>query len=135
MLLVGGSSTAFGFEAAALHPCATNLGLHSGTGLRFNLFEAERLAEPGDFVVLAPEAEHFFGDTPQGNKILMQTLAYLPRPERVAFARTGVVPAIRVTVGLAQYHLLRVAEVITGRQRPCPLPYCRGPEVWTHFVK
>jgi hypothetical protein len=126
VLLVGGSSTAFGFEATTVHPCATNLGLHGGTGLRFNLFEAERLAEAGDVVVLAPEAEQFFGDTAQGNEILMQTLAYLPRSERVAFARTGVVPAIRVTVGLAQYHLLRVVEAIMGRRRSCPVPYCRA---------
>jgi hypothetical protein len=40
-----------------MHPCVTNLGLHGGAGLRFNLFEADRLARAGDVVVLAPEAD------------------------------------------------------------------------------
>jgi hypothetical protein len=31
-----------------MHACATNLGLHGGAGLRFNLFEADRLAQAGD---------------------------------------------------------------------------------------
>ena len=59
ILLVGGSSFAFGTKSAILERRTgrpvVNLGVHAGLGLAFMLAQAAEAARAGDLVVLAPE--------------------------------------------------------------------------------
>jgi hypothetical protein len=63
LLIVGGSSAAFGFDCKALSRelgvHALNLGLHAGLGTEFVLNQAAALARPGDLVLLGLEYEQY----------------------------------------------------------------------------
>jgi hypothetical protein len=69
IIFVGGSSVAFGTDAASFGPNAFNLGLHAGLGISFMLKEVAHFARKGDLIVLSTE---YFLD--EGDKAL---LAYL----------------------------------------------------------
>jgi len=64
LLLVGGSGLAFGMDSPALreslHREPINLGLQASLGFGFILNQAERLAQPGDWIVLLPEYNHYY---------------------------------------------------------------------------
>lgn len=80
LLLVGGSSVAFGCRAdrmeAALERPVVNLGLVGGLGLEFQLREAAALSRPGDEVLLMPEYELLGGEADR--RVLRQILDYRP---------------------------------------------------------
>jgi hypothetical protein len=64
VILVGGSGLAFGMVSPMLregiHREPINLGLQASLGLGYMLNQAERLAQPGDWVVLLPEYNHYY---------------------------------------------------------------------------
>jgi len=70
IILIGGSSVAFGIDSErlerAMHRETLNAGLHAGLGLRLVLNEITDGARSGDLIVLVPEYEHFYGETLNG---------------------------------------------------------------------
>jgi hypothetical protein len=67
-LIVGGSSAWFGFDSGLLEKAidqrVVNLGAHADLPLWFQLSQAEKVARPGDTVLLAAELVHFWRDRP-----------------------------------------------------------------------
>ena len=80
LLIVGGSSAAFGIDsnalASELRRRPINLALHAGLGLDFMLNEARDVMQPGDVVVLSLEYDHLFCDTT--DLTTMQLLEFRP---------------------------------------------------------
>lgn len=67
-LIVGGSSAWFGFDSGLLENATgervVNLGAHADLPLWFQLGQAEKVARPGDTVLLAAELVHFWRNRP-----------------------------------------------------------------------
>jgi hypothetical protein len=63
LIIVGGSSTCFGFNSPVLeqglHRPTVNMGIHQCFGLDYMLAEVSADIRSGDLVVIAPEYEHF----------------------------------------------------------------------------
>lgn len=99
ILIVGGSSAAFGVNSAALERVSgqpvVNLGLNAGLGLRFILNQASSAIRPGDLVVLSPEYALFA----RGEIVDARTMLNLLR---IAPSTTRFVPARKVPVLLDQ---------------------------------
>lgn len=86
VLLVGGSSLAFGADSAALERSVgrpvVNLALHAGLGLDLILGQAERALAPGDVVVLSPEYGLLKPGPPIDSIVVWQHLLAHPRSAR-----------------------------------------------------
>lgn len=84
ILLVGGSSTAFGFNSTALSVATgravVNMGVHAGLGLDFMLRSVEDSLHPGDLVIVTPEYE-LFDKGLRSNTVLYQILPYMQNPD------------------------------------------------------
>jgi hypothetical protein len=80
VILVGGSSTAFGVDSstleASIHRPTINMGLNAGLGLQLMLNEVQESARTGDFVILMPEYEHFYGGILNGDIELAELVQY-----------------------------------------------------------
>ncbi len=76
-VIAGGSSSLEGFEAEtvgkALGRPGVNFAVGAGVGYAFILHETARHLRPGDTVLLAPEFENYFVDTPVVNKAAART--------------------------------------------------------------
>ncbi|MBC8085896.1 MAG: hypothetical protein H7Z40_01425 [Phycisphaerae bacterium] len=83
-VLVGGSSTAFGFNSAALAAATgrsvVNMGVHAGLGLDFMLRSVEDSLRAGDLVIVSPEYE-LFDKSLRNNTVLYQILPYMQSPD------------------------------------------------------
>ncbi|MCU0549117.1 MAG: hypothetical protein MUC48_07195 [Leptolyngbya sp. Prado105] len=101
IILVGGSSVAYGFnspllkERLNLHP--VNMGLHAGLGGEFMLNEVESGLRPNDVVVISLEYENFI-DFPPGAKDVFDVieanpsnLQYIPPSYLPALADRGLI--------------------------------------------
>lgn len=77
LVLVGGSSVHIGISARELGDrlgvACLNFGQHAGLGLPYILFEVEKILEPGDVVLLAPEYFNYFDGYPAINDISVLT--------------------------------------------------------------
>jgi hypothetical protein len=86
ILLVGGSSLAFGVNSAAIERAlgrpVVNLGLHAGLGLDLALRQAERSLAQGDLVVLSPEYGPLGPGLPFHTVTLLHQLAIVPSAAR-----------------------------------------------------
>jgi hypothetical protein len=82
VLLVGGSSLAFGVNSAAIARVfgrpVVNLGLHAGLGLELMLSQAERALGPGDLVVVSPEYVILGEGLPLDSITVWQQVATVP---------------------------------------------------------
>lgn len=82
VLLVGGSSTAFGVNSSALERTVgtpvLNLAVHAGLGLDLILAPAERALAPGDVVVVSPEYGLLRPGRPIDSPIVLQHLVTHP---------------------------------------------------------
>jgi hypothetical protein len=82
VLLVGGSSTAFGVNSGALERAVEgpvlNLAVHAGLGLDLILAPAERALAPGDVVVVSPEYGLLRPGRPIDSPIVLHHLATHP---------------------------------------------------------
>ena len=80
LVLVGGSSVAYGFDSPALEQRlglrVVNLGLHAGLGLDYILADAQSV-QKGDTVILAVEYNHCFTDQTQWS-LVVQALTLEP---------------------------------------------------------
>jgi hypothetical protein len=94
ILIVGGSSAAFGVNSAALERVSgrpvVNLGLNAGLGLRFILAQAASAVRPGDLVVLMPEYALFYRGEPLDSQTVMLVLRFAP--DAVRFVPLRKVP-------------------------------------------
>jgi hypothetical protein len=81
VVLVGGSNLACGVNSErlqiALHKPVVNMGLHADLGLRYMLEEVRDRLHDGDWVVVVPEYEQFFGFL-DGNVGLVKAVHYYP---------------------------------------------------------
>ncbi len=104
LLLVGGSSVAWGTHSAILEQelstAPTNLGYHAAVGLNVRIEEAKQLARKGDIAVLSIEWS-VFKDEPWARKLTETTLA---SPRSLSFMNVrdrklvvdGMLPAMRM---------------------------------------
>ena len=83
LLLVGGSGVTFGLNAEEIERetghRTVNMGTHAGLGLDYILDRTEKIARPGDTVLLAIEYELYtkpFGSEPHDDYILARDPAY-----------------------------------------------------------
>lgn len=81
IVLVGGSSVAFGFDSNQLSSLVglpvVNLGLQGGLGLRFEPESVKPFLREGDIVILSPEYHNIFGQLHSG-EMLVQIVALYP---------------------------------------------------------
>lgn len=86
ILLVGGSSLAFGADSAAIERAigrpVVNMGVHAGLGLDLMLGQVEEALAPGDVVVISPEYGLFRGGRPMDSILVLQLLRNDPRLAR-----------------------------------------------------
>ena len=129
ILLVGGSSVAFGFHSPALEAAlgrpVINLGGQGSQGLDFRLREALELAREGDTVVLSLEYQVLLGeDTAQG-LTLWRTLE--SDPASLRFTRWGEWKRLLDDGHLFLRHVLRrsVQRRLKGRWPEGAAPYRR----------
>ena len=78
IILVGGSSLAFGLDSEMIESRVRrpvlNMGLHAGFGLKFMIEEVKPYVDSGDVVLLVPEYEHFWNSTMYGGSDLWTVL-------------------------------------------------------------
>jgi hypothetical protein len=71
VILLGGSNVAYGFNSKmireALDLPVINTGLGAGSGLKFMLDNTSKYLTEGDVLVVAPEYNHFYGNSAYGN--------------------------------------------------------------------
>jgi hypothetical protein len=81
VILIGGSNLAFGVDSGllqkALHRPVVNMGIHAGLGLRYMLAQCKPFIQEGDFIIVSPEYEHFYGQF-QGSMTLAELLVSYP---------------------------------------------------------
>ena len=91
VLLVGGSSLAFGVNSRAIERSlgrpVVNLGLNAGLGLDFILRQAEDAMGPGDLVVLAPEYALLASQQTADARVLLQQVTVAPAAARFVSPR------------------------------------------------
>jgi hypothetical protein len=96
ILLVGGSSTAFGVNSQAIERACgrpvVNLGLNAGLGRGFILAQAEAAVQPGDLVVLMPEYSLLAHDDVVDTSTVWLSLRLAP--ETVRFVSLETVPEL-----------------------------------------
>lgn len=96
LLMVGGSSLAFGVDSGVLEQAAgrpvVNLGLHAGFGLEFILRAGEEAARAGDLVVLAIEGPLLDPDFRSQGVTVLELLD--AAPEAARFLPLEAVPAL-----------------------------------------
>jgi hypothetical protein len=82
VIIIGGSSVAFGVDSARLQDelkmPVVNMGLHAGVGLRYMLSEVRGELRPGDIVIVSPEYAQFYGYL-DGRETLLDMLFVFPR--------------------------------------------------------
>ncbi len=92
VLLIGGSSTLFGIDAAGLSVEARrpviNLGLHAGLPLQYHLDLARPLLRRGDTAIVIPEYGHYSADSPSTAWFIQQVVAWDGEYLRSADPRT-----------------------------------------------
>lgn len=104
ILLVGGSSWAFGTKSAVLERATgrpvVNLGVHAGFGLAFMLAQAAEAARGGDLLILAPEYALLEPGEFMDTAVLQLQMRLAPQSARFLSARhlprlldTGLFPA------------------------------------------
>jgi hypothetical protein len=80
VLLVGGSSTLFGIDAAGLSEEAgrpvINMGLHAGLPLQYHLDLAREVLRRGDTAIVIPEYGHYYADNPSTAWFTQQVMAW-----------------------------------------------------------
>jgi len=118
IFLVGGSGVPFGFDSPrlerAFHRTAVNLGITAGLGIEFFLKEVERLAQPGDWILLSPEYSTWYGGCDRG--VIRQFLECNPT-SFAAFPRSVQVQMLdRYGLGIAGGWLRRAV----GLRDPLP---------------
>ena len=124
ILIVGGSSVAFGFDGARLEEVTgrrpVNLGLHANFGADFLLNEAAFCARPGDAILLSLEYEHFAGD--QTDPTLWQLLG-----ARAASARHVSFRQWRRMLDQGLLSIRLLTKRVLDKKRRAPLPgYARA---------
>ena len=84
LLLVGGSSTAFGFNSAEIARSTgrsvVNMGVHAGTGIEFMLRSVQDSIHRGDIIIVSPEYE-LFDPALHNNTVLYQILPFVDHPD------------------------------------------------------
>jgi hypothetical protein len=94
ILLIGGSSTAFGVNSQAIEHASgrpvVNLAVNAGLGRSFILSQATAAAQPGDLLVLMPEYNLLWPEEAVDTPTLWLTLRFAPRSVR--FVPLSVVP-------------------------------------------
>lgn len=84
MVLIGGSSTAFGFNSATIAQATgrnvINMGVHAGTGIEFMLRTVQDSIRKGDIVIVSPEYE-LFDPSLRTNTVLYQILPFVDHPD------------------------------------------------------
>jgi hypothetical protein len=86
LIFVGGSSMAFGVNSAQIaaacgrHP--VNMGLYAAVGLKFMLREVAPCIQAGDWIVVAPEHQHF-ARLPNQSEMLMNMVEIDPSNARL----------------------------------------------------
>jgi hypothetical protein len=121
VLLVGGSSWAFGVNSAALERSlerpVVNLGLNGGLGLRYLLAQAAEAVRPGDLVLLSLEYPLFEAREFSDPSTIL--LALRIDPSAVRFVTPSTVPALLdqglfpLTVRLRALHAFATGTVDT----------------------
>ncbi len=85
VILVGGSSVAYGFDSTALAQKVgvpvVNMGLQGGLGLRFELESLKSYIKDGDIIVLSPEYHNLLGKLTSG-EVLSQIVVLYPKTIR-----------------------------------------------------
>ncbi len=80
VILVGGSSVAFGFDSATLAQIVgvpvVNMGLQGSLGLRFELESLKPNLREGDIVILSPEYHNILGKLHSGEMLAQIALLY-----------------------------------------------------------
>jgi hypothetical protein len=80
IILAGGSNVSFGIDSSKLQAAmdreTINLGLQGGLGLSFMLNELTDGVRAGDWVILLPEYEHFYGDLMHGEVTAAELIQY-----------------------------------------------------------
>jgi len=86
IILVGGSNLSFGINSKLIQDSlgvnVINTSVHAGLGLKFMMDDVVRFIKKGDIVILAPEYEHFFGNTFYGNEPAVNTIIAIPETFR-----------------------------------------------------
>lgn len=76
VVILGGSSCAFGFVSKALSDSldmqVVNMGLHAGMGSKFIIDNYLSCLHEGDIVILSPEYENYFGEGAYGEMVLVE---------------------------------------------------------------
>lgn len=102
LILVGGSSVAFGIDSpnlqAQLPYQVINMGIHAGLGAEFMLNEVKSNVKSGDIVVISLEYETFDKFPPDPKQVIDSVEA---RKENIAFLPFSYVPAL-LDAGLIQ---------------------------------
>lgn len=84
LILIGGSSTAFGFNSATIAQATgrsvINMGVHAGTGIEFMLHTVQDSIRKGDIIVVSPEYE-LFDPSLRTNTVLYQILPFVDHPD------------------------------------------------------
>jgi hypothetical protein len=82
IILVGGSNLSFGINSKmieeSLHVKVINTSVHAGLGLKYITDDIIRFIKKGDIVILAPEYEHFFGNTLYGSEPMVNSVISVP---------------------------------------------------------
>lgn|GEM_PF-1263453 len=149
IVLVGGSSAAFGFSServvAAFSRPVVNMGLAAGLGMEFMLSEVRRKLYPGDILVLSFEYEHFSRGFRGGSgvgfdpNLLEQVIVFRPAGfldlSRVHFRRIVLDRGHRILGAIARRALANLFK----RNRNHPLAernpsMRRGFNEWGDFV-
>ena len=80
VLLIGGSSTMFAIDAAALSERTgrpmINMGLHAGLPLKYHLDLAREMLRRGDTAIVIPEYRHYSAAGPNTSWFIQQVVAW-----------------------------------------------------------
>ena len=82
IILVGGSNLSFGIKSKMIQESfrinVINTSVHAGLGLKYITDDIIRFIKKGDIVILAPEYEHFFGNTLYGSEPMINSIISVP---------------------------------------------------------
>ncbi len=78
IIFIGGSNISFGLNSQlikdSLHLNPINTSIHAGIGLNFMLDYYKSFIDPNDIVVLVPEYAQYFGNTSNGEDVLLRLI-------------------------------------------------------------